>query len=911
MIAGAMPEPRARVVEVIKLVPPQDVPYIAARVAERLGMPLERVRKLIDDRTGPITKPLRPDKADAIAQTFEAAGVVVAIRPATEEDDLQYAPRSPAPDSPEPAATAPDAEPAPGAGVTAPPPPAPPAPGEPPPAETAPSVSATAEDHESVEHETAEPETAEPETAEPETVEHETAEPETAEHETAEEEGTEHQTASRAEPEPGAAPGDAELGSDAPAPAGPEAEDSAEAAAVGAALSDAPAPGVRSASGVPAGWAEAEPQAPVPAEPGAVDEPEERRDVGEPQELELEERDEPEEPDEPQDPEIDETEEPREPELDEPEEPRGSHEVAEPEESYEFDGPGEPVGLGEPEGSDELDETWESDEVAEPEESYEFAGPEQDREAPVASEEERVASQEEPVASDEEPAVGAAVDAGAHGTVIVVPDEDNGPIVEHAGLVPSEAEIVPPPGLLLEPVDELDETNDPGPFGIAARGEVVMALPHAASDVGVAADDEYRTEHEDVGEAAPADDGGDAEPHPGGEAEALDAQRSARPFGDPSTWQAGEEAAGWRIGPRAGRRLEVVKEEATLAELPEAAPPAADEALDAAVDEASDEVADENEANEATLAGSDHAPTVAERTRAVFPPRPRGPGPPEGVDERRAVPGVGRASRIPRPPAAASGDPPDAGRSAVGDDGGAAAGRAVPTAWRGLGGEERGPARPPDARLPRREPVPDGEETDEHREPILSRRRVLLLAVLAIALILFFFVQVWAAGRAAPNFEAGLHRFRDADFAAAQRVWSQLASAGDANAQFMLGYLSEAGLGRSWSARAAASWYRLAADAGHAEAQWRLANLYARGLGVPHEPSAAERWWLAATEAGHAEAAFSLGRSRLEGAADRSDAASALAAFERAAVLGWPAAAPYRDALLTAVSVQPHAGALP
>ncbi len=186
-----------------------------------------------------------------------------------------------------------------------------------------------------------------------------------------------------------------------------------------------------------------------------------------------------------------------------------------------------------------------------------------------------------------------------------------------------------------------------------------------------------------------------------------------------------------------------------------------------------------------------------------------------------------------------------------------------------------------------------------------------MLAILAVAVVLLIITQVWAAGRAGPAFDAGLHRFRDADFAAAQRVWSQLASAGDTNAQFMLGYLSEAGLGRPWSARAAASWYRLAADAGHPEAQWRLANLYARGLGVPHEPASAERWWSAASDGGHAEAAFTLARSRLEGAAGHSDPVAALDAFERASVLGWPAAEPYRDALMVVVSVQPHAGALP
>ena len=77
---------RACVVEVVEQVAEADVAIVAARVGERLAMAPERVRKLIEGRTGPITRALRADKADAIAQTFEAAGVRVVIRPAEPEE---------------------------------------------------------------------------------------------------------------------------------------------------------------------------------------------------------------------------------------------------------------------------------------------------------------------------------------------------------------------------------------------------------------------------------------------------------------------------------------------------------------------------------------------------------------------------------------------------------------------------------------------------------------------------------------------------------------------------------------------------------------------------------------------------------------------------------------------------------
>jgi TPR repeat protein len=132
-------------------------------------------------------------------------------------------------------------------------------------------------------------------------------------------------------------------------------------------------------------------------------------------------------------------------------------------------------------------------------------------------------------------------------------------------------------------------------------------------------------------------------------------------------------------------------------------------------------------------------------------------------------------------------------------------------------------------------------------------------------------------------------------------VWSSLAAQGDPNAQFMLGYMSETGLGQSWSARAAASWYRLAADAGHVEAQWRLGSLYDRGLGVPWSPADARRWWALAAEGGHGEAAFALGRSLFTVPRTHGDLQAARVAFERALALGHHEASTYA-AVLSVVS---------
>ena len=743
MIAGAMVEPSTLVVEVTEIVPAEDVPYVAARVAERLGMPLERVRKLIDDRTGPITRPLRPDKADAIAQTFEAAGVVVAIRPATEADEDLASGRPASTESTVAgAAAAPSAEPEPAAP---------------------------------------------PDQVEPERHVH--REPE--EHE----------------------------------PVEPRDEVQVE---------------------------------PPPSEPEEPEEPEEPVDLVQAAQSDIE----------------------------PPSEP-----------GVEPDAESGPEGETEPE--------------AEPQ-------PAEPGDAPDA------AQVDTGVFADW-------FDGEAEGIVIEVP-EDHGAGAsgvaaepghrEHAGLVRSDAGAAaasPVAQLRLEPDDEVDDTNDPGEFGLVARGEVVVRLPsgaYPAVDVEVATWPEQTDQGDDAGDdderERPAADHERTAGSPG------DRPRPMAPFGDPGSWHADDDpSGGWRIGPRAGRRLEVVTDESTLAELAEEpATRPADVAAAAAAPQSipSAEVEGVASGTSGDADAEDEDPAAPGADAVVHVPPP-------GIAERRTPPRLGRASRVSRPPGAAAADreggavptmgAPDApvvpAANGPTDAEAQTEARVVPTAWRGLGSDERGPARPVDARLPRRQLGTENASAQRESALAVTRRRTAMLVTLAIALALFVLAQAWVAGRAAPAFDAGLHRFRDADFGAAQRVWTDLASAGDVNAQFMLGYLSEAGLGRPWSARAAASWYRLSADAGHAEAQWRLANLYAQGLGVPHEPASAERWWAAAASGGHAEAAFVLGRSRLEGTSGPSDPAGARVAFERALALGWPAAAPYRDALLAVLGQPPPA----
>ena len=78
------------------------------------------------------------------------------------------------------------------------------------------------------------------------------------------------------------------------------------------------------------------------------------------------------------------------------------------------------------------------------------------------------------------------------------------------------------------------------------------------------------------------------------------------------------------------------------------------------------------------------------------------------------------------------------------------------------------------------------------------------------------------------------------------------AGAGDADAQFDLGYLYETGVGVPQNYRQATDYYQAAADQGHATAANNLASLYEHGQGVDKSLDKALRWYQQAAEHGDA-----------------------------------------------------------
>jgi hypothetical protein len=176
--------------------------------------------------------------------------------------------------------------------------------------------------------------------------------------------------------------------------------------------------------------------------------------------------------------------------------------------------------------------------------------------------------------------------------------------------------------------------------------------------------------------------------------------------------------------------------------------------------------------------------------------------------------------------------------------------------------------------------------------------RIFLMWALIVSIVLFLLLQFVMADRvsAAPPasaYAAGLAAFRKGEFASAMRAWEPEAEAGNATAQYYLGYMAQNGLGQSWSNARAAGYYRRAAEAGLPEAQLALGDLYLRGMGVEQDEGRGAGLYAMAASTGDPRARFEYGKLLLHGKGVTRDPATALDEFEAAAAGGWEAAADY------------------
>ncbi|WP_428374492.1 tetratricopeptide repeat protein [Lichenicoccus sp.] len=179
--------------------------------------------------------------------------------------------------------------------------------------------------------------------------------------------------------------------------------------------------------------------------------------------------------------------------------------------------------------------------------------------------------------------------------------------------------------------------------------------------------------------------------------------------------------------------------------------------------------------------------------------------------------------------------------------------------------------------------------------PVPGRTRVGRTAVAVLGLLA---VQA-GAGRAAlasPRADAA-HAYANGDYAQARGVWSSLAAAGDADAAYRLGLMSDLGQGTRENAADAFRWYRRAAEAGYAPAEFNVAVMSDSARGVPHNTALAAEWYARAATHGNHRAQYNLGLLYSTGDGVPRNKPVARAWFHLAAIGGLPAAADHVEAL--------------
>jgi len=121
------------------------------------------------------------------------------------------------------------------------------------------------------------------------------------------------------------------------------------------------------------------------------------------------------------------------------------------------------------------------------------------------------------------------------------------------------------------------------------------------------------------------------------------------------------------------------------------------------------------------------------------------------------------------------------------------------------------------------------------------------------------------------------------------------AAAGDAAAQFKLGWMYANGEGVPEDDAEAVKWCRKAAEQGVADAQANLGVMYHNGVGVTQDYAEAAKWYRKAAEQGDTDAQFLLGYLYYEGRGVPEDSVAAYAWWSVAAASGHDDARKLRD----------------
>ena len=133
---------------------------------------------------------------------------------------------------------------------------------------------------------------------------------------------------------------------------------------------------------------------------------------------------------------------------------------------------------------------------------------------------------------------------------------------------------------------------------------------------------------------------------------------------------------------------------------------------------------------------------------------------------------------------------------------------------------------------------------------------------------------------------SAFERMRAGDNAVARGILEPLASDGDPDAQHMLGFMEERGLGATKNLKRALELYAQAAEGGSIDAQFALGELAFLGDGVKRDYRRAGGWFRLAASKGHVQAKIRLGVMYAEGLGFEVDRKRAVELFEEAGNAG-------------------------
>ena len=147
-------------------------------------------------------------------------------------------------------------------------------------------------------------------------------------------------------------------------------------------------------------------------------------------------------------------------------------------------------------------------------------------------------------------------------------------------------------------------------------------------------------------------------------------------------------------------------------------------------------------------------------------------------------------------------------------------------------------------------------------------------------------VSGWAADDDVAAISAAFQHLTAGEYDRSREIAAPLAEAGNPDAQHLLGYIHEKGLGVSRDMARALELYAKAAHQGQADAQYALGELAFTGDGVKRNVERAARWYELAAARSHPGAKAQLGVMYAEGLAFPKDLEKAVSLFEEAAALG-------------------------